>query len=59
MPLLADQVHIISQEAEAQEMKCPLLLFQKKLSVDVLVVEHVHVVLVGDDDDVSSVSDLC
>lgn len=58
MSLFTNQVHIISQETETQKVECPLLFFQENLSVDVLVVQHVDVVLVSDNDDVSPVSNL-
>jgi hypothetical protein len=51
-------VEIVSHERENQKIVGPLLLFQQKFAIHVFVVERIHNLVIGDHDDVSSVTDL-
>eukprot|EP00356_Strombidium_inclinatum_P008923 CAMPEP_0170484856 /NCGR_PEP_ID=MMETSP0208-20121228/4227_1 /TAXON_ID=197538 /ORGANISM="Strombidium inclinatum, Strain S3" /LENGTH=183 /DNA_ID=CAMNT_0010758305 /DNA_START=1157 /DNA_END=1708 /DNA_ORIENTATION=- len=58
LPLLAEVMEIVADEAEAEHVISPRFFLQKQLPVDVLVAVRVHDLFISEHNDVSPVTDL-
>lgn len=58
LPLFTKNVQIISDKTKNQKVICPWFFFEQQFPVNIFVIQGVDSLVIGDDDDVTSISNL-